>query len=228
MSAFCLSMFFFISSLTYSYFYLYSRMCSCKSVLSFLTFSISVFWSLSIFFAYSSLWCSYLRRYISALSLLGSYSSIILTFLSAIFLTLAKQLWEKRFPCKPISIKVVFLFSFSSIRASTDSLKKLSASFIWLISLLFWRALMRKKRPESFNLQEEKSNFLNLVAPVPCSPWMTIANTCRMSSPKKFLLQTRVSMFVEGNTSHSFLKPFGPISFRETSSSFRLGAYARL
>ena len=114
MSAFCLSMFFFISSLTYSYFYLYSRMCSCKSVLSFLTFSISVFWSLSIFFAYSSLWCSYLRRYISALSLLGSYSSIILTFLSAIFLTLAKQLWEKRFPCKPISIKVVFLFSFSS------------------------------------------------------------------------------------------------------------------
>ena len=87
---------------------------------------------------------------------------------------------------------------------------------------------MRKNKPESLSLQDEKSNFRSLVAPVPASPWITMAKTWRMSSPKKFLLQTRVSMFVAGRTSQSFLKPLGPISLRETSSSLRFGAWARL
>jgi hypothetical protein len=94
-----------------------------------------------------------------ALSLFGSCSSIILMFLVVIFLILDKQLWEKRLPWKPISIRVVFLLRVSSIIASTDSEKKLSVSFMLLISLFDCNELIMYTRPESFNRHEEKSNF---------------------------------------------------------------------
>lgn len=130
-----------------------------------------------------------------------------------IFFSFARQECEKRFPAKLSSTRLVFLFKASRSRDSIYSLKKLSDNFTALICLSLCRASIKCSRPWSFKRQDEKSNFLSLV----CGRiW---AKCARISSPKKFLLQTSVVIFVWGSTSHKAWNPWGPISFKLMSSS---------
>jgi len=85
---------------------------------------------------------------------------------------------------------VILLLIVSNVIASTSSEKWLSFNATSYIVLLFYRPLIKNKRPSSFNLLPEKSNFFNLLLYVGFErnrPKYAIT-----LSPKKFLFEINV------------------------------------
>ena len=192
---------------------LYQLMCSQRSLLIFLTVSTSIFYFLSLPFASSNFVYSYLSLLISDLSLFGSYSSLILVFLAANLVIFYKKEWLNRLPETANSIKAQFLDIYSNTKGSTYSEKQLFSNFTTQICLSTLNISIKLTKSVSLSLQLEKSNFLIYV----CAK--TVVNILNAPSSKKFLAQLSDTIFVYGKTSHKKWKPYGPISFNETSNS---------
>lgn len=133
-----------------------------------------------------------------------------------IFFSFVRQECEKRLPARFTSVSVVFLFRASSMTCSICSEKKLSESLTHEICLSLLRQSITYIRAASLRRQELNSKRLSLV----------LGNVCVksyiVSSPRKFLLQTRDCKLVLGSTSQRAWKPVWPISFKLISNSLSL------